>query len=68
MHHTVNRKRNWSADQIVVPAQLRAKVLQLAHDIPAAGHLGIRKTQDRLEPHFFLASYHKRRRTLLQVL
>jgi len=52
MHHTVNRKRNWSADQIVVPAQLRAKVLQLAHDIPAAGHLGIRKTQDRLEPHF----------------
>jgi len=28
-------------------------VLQLAHDISAAGHLGIRKTQDRLEPHFF---------------
>jgi transposase InsO family protein len=39
--------------QIVVPTQLRAKVLQLAHDLPMAGHLGTKKTLDRLLPLFF---------------
>jgi len=53
MHHTSNEKTNYSADRIVVPSTLRSQVLQLAHEIPAAGHLGIRKTHARLQPHFY---------------
>jgi len=53
MHNTLNDKTNYSADRIVVPSTLRFQVLQLAHDIPAAGHLGIRKTHARLQPHFY---------------
>ena len=33
-----------SFHQIVVPASLRPKLLQIAHEIPAAGHLGVAKT------------------------
>jgi len=33
-----------SSHQIVVPASLRPKLLQIAHEIPAAGHLGVAKT------------------------
>ena len=29
--------------QVVVPIVLRAKLLSVAHDIPAAGHLGVAK-------------------------
>ena len=45
--------RNWcdnlapsesSIHQIVVPTSLHAKLLHIAHDIPAAGHLGVAKT------------------------
>ena len=53
MHHTSNCRNNFSANRIVVPSALRTKILQLAHDIPAAGHLGIRKTKARLDPHFY---------------
>lgn len=54
--------RNWrnkldppesSIHQIVVPSSLRVKLLQIAHDIPASGHLGVSKTQNRLLRHFF---------------
>jgi len=38
--------------QVVVPLPLRAKLLYVAHDIPASGHLGVRKTLDRLLRHF----------------
>ena len=34
--------------QILAPTQLRAKLLRIAHDIPAAGHLVIAKTKARL--------------------
>ena len=47
-----------SFHQIVVPASLRPKLVQIAHEIPAAGHLGVAKTQSRLLRHFFgLASH-----------
>ena len=47
-----------SFHQIVVPASLRPKLLRVAHEIPAAGHLGVAKTQSRLLRHFFgLASH-----------
>ena len=42
--------------QIVVPKPLRAKILKLAHDIPAAAHLGMSKTKKRLEQHFYWPS------------
>jgi len=51
MHH--DEKQNHEADQLVVPATLRNRILFLAHDIPASGHLGITKTKARLWPHFF---------------
>jgi len=42
--------------QVVVPTLLRPKLLQLAHDIPAAGHLGVAKTKNRLLRHFYWPS------------
>jgi len=42
--------------QVVVPTPLRANLLRLAHEIPAAGHLGIAKTKDRLLRHFYWPS------------
>ena len=53
--------RNWKSPvdpdqevkQVVVPHVLRHSVLQLAHSIPLAGHLGIAKTLDRVLQHYF---------------
>jgi hypothetical protein len=39
--------------QILLPSKLKYKVMHLAHDSIFAGHLGIRKTQDRILSHFF---------------
>nr|KAG5689860.1 hypothetical protein BaRGS_002371 [Batillaria attramentaria] len=39
--------------QIVVPTSLRQGVLRLSHDVPMAGHLGVKKTQDRLWNSFY---------------
>ena len=39
-----------------MPKPLRAKILKLAHDIPAAAHLGMSKTKKRLEQHFYWPS------------
>jgi len=39
--------------QVVVPTVLRAKLLSVAHDIPATGHLGVAKTKDRLLCQFY---------------
>ncbi|XP_069835633.1 uncharacterized protein [Dendropsophus ebraccatus] len=39
--------------QLVVPRPFRERLLQVAHEIPLAGHLGIRKTQDRLKQRFY---------------
>lgn len=53
MHHTAANKRLPEADQLVIPMSLRNKILHLAHDIPAAGHLGFAKTQARLWHHVY---------------
>jgi len=50
------RQRVVSIHQVIVPTTLRPKLLQIAHDIPAAGHLGIAKTRSRLLKHFFWPS------------
>lgn len=39
--------------QVVVPVPYRPHVLCLAHDHPLSGHLGIRKTYNRILKHFF---------------
>ena len=39
--------------QIVVPRVYHREVISLAHDSPMAGHLGVRKTQDRILNHFW---------------
>ena len=39
--------------QIVVPSPYRKEILEMAHELPIAGHLGINKTQDRILQHFF---------------
>ena len=52
MHHEVDEKRDREANRLVVPSVLRNRILHVAHDIPASGHLGIAKTKARLWPHF----------------
>ena len=40
-------------EQLVVPARLRPPILRLAHNIPMAGHLGKKKTADRILARFY---------------
>jgi RNase H-like domain found in reverse transcriptase/Reverse transcriptase (RNA-dependent DNA polymerase)/Integrase zinc binding domain/Integrase core domain/SCAN domain len=40
-------------NQIVAPAAIRHQLLYISHDIPASGHLGVRKSLDRLIRHFW---------------
>lgn len=50
----------WSVvDQVVLPKSFRPEVLRLAHEIPMAGHLGIRKTKAKVLCHFYWPSLHK---------
>lgn len=39
--------------QIVVPNRFRNKLLEIAHDIPLGGHLGNKKTRERILQNFF---------------
>ena len=55
--------RKWSPDgssdhvgaceQLVLPKQCRLVALQIAHDVPAAGHMGINKTRSRILNRFY---------------
>ena len=38
--------------QVVLPPCYREDMLKLAHEVPTAGHLGIRKTQAKVQPGF----------------
>ena len=40
-------------DQIVLPELLHTNALQLAHDVPMAGHMGRQRTLDRLRKRFW---------------
>jgi len=53
MHHEASRKQTQESNRLVAPQSLREKLLHLAHDIPASGHLGVAKTKARLSPHFY---------------
>ncbi|CAC5398409.1 unnamed protein product [Mytilus coruscus] len=50
--------------QVVLPQKYRAIVLELAHDIPLSGHLGIKKTRDRILHHYFWPDVPFRRITI----
>ena len=39
--------------QIMVPKTLRRKVMEVAHDSIIGGHLGIKKTKDRIQTNFY---------------
>ena len=57
------RKRADSKDektnQILVPKKLRRKVMELAHDSMLGGHMGIKKTEDRILSNFFWPGMHQ---------
>ncbi|XP_077863555.1 uncharacterized protein LOC144347604 [Saccoglossus kowalevskii] len=45
--------------QIVVPHSYRHEILRIAHSIPVAGHLGVRKTEARIMAHFYWPKLHR---------
>jgi transposase InsO family protein len=45
--------------QICIPEQLRGDVLKQSHDVPASGHLGFKKTYQRLRARYFWLTMHK---------
>uniref|UniRef100_A0A8C5DMZ9 Gypsy retrotransposon integrase-like protein 1 n=1 Tax=Gouania willdenowi TaxID=441366 RepID=A0A8C5DMZ9_GOUWI len=50
----VSPAEEWSViTQIVVPTPYRTEILKMAHDNLLAGHLGVKKTYDRILRHFF---------------
>uniref|UniRef100_A0A674NL88 Gypsy retrotransposon integrase-like protein 1 n=1 Tax=Takifugu rubripes TaxID=31033 RepID=A0A674NL88_TAKRU len=50
----VSPAEDWCVStQIVVPRPYRSEILSLAHETPLSGHLGIRKTHDRILRNFF---------------
>ena len=48
-----NNEKGETVYQIVFPTVHRREVLELAHDLPMSGHLGVRKTHNRVLQHFF---------------
>ena len=46
-------------EQLVLPKQCRRTVLQLAHSIPLGGHLGKKKTADRVLKRFYWPSLYR---------
>ena len=48
-----NSEKGETVYQIVVPTVHRREVLELAHDLPMSGHLGVRKTHNRVLQHFY---------------
>jgi transposase InsO family protein len=46
-------------DRIIVPDSVRSTILMLNHDHPLAGHMGRRKTYERIKQHYFWPSMRK---------
>ena len=50
----VSADDEWTVNhQIVVPRAYRSEILNLAHEIPMSGHLGVNKTYHKILNHFF---------------
>ena len=52
-------KESIAVDQLVLPAKCRRKVMEMAHNIPLAGHLGKKKTTDRVLQRFYWPTLHR---------
>ena len=48
-----------SIEQLVLPSQCRQQVLQLAHSVPLGGHLGRKKTFNRIARRFYWPIMHR---------
>ena len=57
-----NNKKGETVYQIVVPTVHRREVLELAHDLPMSGHLGVRKTHNRIFFATLLLAWPQKRR------
>ena len=44
--------------QLIIPKQLRNRVMELAHNAKMSGHLGLKKTQDRIKSCFYWPGIH----------
>ena len=50
----VSAEDEWTVNhQIVVPRIYRSEILNLAHDTPMSGHLGVNKTYHKILNHFY---------------
>ena len=50
----VSAEDEWTVNhQIVIPRIYRPEILNLAHDTPMSGHLGINKTYHKILNHFY---------------
>ena len=50
----VSADEEWKVvNQVVVPKPYQNHIMSMAHDIPMAGHLGVKKTCDRILQHFY---------------
>ena len=45
--------------QILVPKLLRTRVMEVAHDSVFGGHLGVKKTEDRIQTNFYWPGMHR---------
>lgn len=50
--HLRRKKNGEEIKTIVVPKVLQTKILSLGHEVPMAGHFGVKKTQERITEHF----------------
>lgn len=53
LYRIFNREALPHVEQIVVPTKYRERILHLGHDIPVSGHLGNKKTRERIMQHFY---------------
>ena len=50
----VSAEDEWTVNhQIVVPRDYRPEILNLAHETPMSGHLGVNKTYHKILNHFY---------------
>lgn len=52
-HPHCNKSHVYDVHQLVVPKSCRHHILELCHACPLAGHMGVKKTLERIRFHFF---------------
>ena len=46
-------RKDRTLNQVVVPKRYRKQILDLAHDSPTSGHMGVKRTQERITASFY---------------